>query len=87
MDVQHKHPTLLAAVDCLQRCEEAAPRPLSRWLLAFTLARNPWMMQARRGQQHWRAACGPGPAGDKAGAPARWKGSRGQQAPRLRRVP
>ena len=27
MDVQHNHPALLAAVDCLQRCAEAAPRP------------------------------------------------------------
>jgi uncharacterized membrane protein YgcG len=62
IDLQHNHPALLAAVDCLQRCAEAAaarkllapgapgasPRPLNRWLLALTLARNPALRALRR---------------------------------------
>jgi hypothetical protein len=62
IDLQHNHPVLLAAVDCLQRCAEdaaarkllapgaprASPRPLNRWLLALTLARNPALRVHRR---------------------------------------
>jgi hypothetical protein len=62
IDIQQNHPALLAAVDCLQRCAEAAaarklrapgspgasPRPLNRWLLALTLARNPALRAHRR---------------------------------------